>query len=154
MSFKPVKRRVYGSSKEVVSRLLDEGGGVKAAAFQLGLSVSQIYAKADPATPEQLTFDEARRLTAATLARACAKDFASLAGGLFTPFDAPHGALARLIAEGGSEHAAFIGRVIESTQLHDVARLSEAERADLLHDLDEMTRAFVGARRKIAGGGK
>lgn len=153
MTFSPVIPRDYGSIEDVVSRLLAECGGEKTAAFHLGRKKTQIYEWAHPRQRARMALEDARRLTAATRATACAEDFAALAGGVFTPIDCAAESLARLIARGEREHSKFISRVIERHQLAGDGRLGDKERREAMRDVDEAIRAFVAVRRKLAGDG-
>lgn len=64
--FRPYKPRDYASTKEVVTRTLDQAGGIKKAAHLLGRSPTQTTAYSDPAAPDEISFDQVRRLVIAT----------------------------------------------------------------------------------------
>lgn len=150
MSFRPVKPREYGTTEEVVSRLLAEAGGVKRAAHLIGLSATQVYAYADPQEEDQIGFDDVRRLVEASGSLAPAEDLAALAGGFVTRVEASEEALGVLLARSAREHGAAMALIVE--RVGNAAELSQADRAELERDLDHEIRALVAARRKLEAG--
>ena len=150
MAFRPYKQREYGSTCDVVSRLLDQSGGAKHAAFLLDRSTTQAQSYSDPQTPDQISFDQVRRLTDATGAVAAAEDLAALADGVFTPLGPSEELLAVLLAKGETEHGKFLPRLVQQLGAHGAGQLGDVSRVALLKDLDAMIRAFVAARSKLA----
>jgi hypothetical protein len=150
VSFRPVKPREYGTTEEVVSRLLAEAGGVKRAAHLIGLSATQVYAYADPQEEDQIGFDDVRRLVEASGSLAPAEDLAALAGGFVTRVEASEEALGVLLARSAREHGAAMALIVE--RVGNAAELSQADRAELERDLDHEIRALVAARRKLEAG--
>ncbi len=151
MSFKPYKPRDYSTTKEVVTRLLDQAGGVKKAAHLLDRSTTQTMAYSDPATSDEISFDQVRRLIEATGAAAPAEDLASLTGGVFLPCDAPKEAFDHLVAKSAKEWGEFIACVVKA---HADGGLDQIERRDMLRDLDNLIRTLVAARCRVNSKGE
>jgi hypothetical protein len=140
------KQRDYGTTKDIVTRLVDEAGGVKRAAFLLGRAVSRVYELCDPAREDQMSFEAVRKLTEFTGATAAAEDLAALAGGVFMPIEIDDGDLSRLAADKAHEH----GRV--TTQLFVAlgdGNISPDEARDLLKHVDVELRALMAMRAKL-----
>jgi len=152
MSFKPVKPREYGTTKDVVSRLIAEAGGAKRAAHLIGLSATQVYAYSDPQEPDQITLDNVRRLVEASGSSAPAEDFSGLAGGFFTAVEASNESFAALMAREEREHGKAMASIVERLGWHDNGALKPPERAKLAREIDGMIRALVAARRKLEDG--
>lgn len=152
MTFRPYKPREYRSSKDVVTRLFDAvPGGLKRIALQLRRSPSQTQAYSDPACPDELTLDQARRLAdvAPGAAAVLADDLAGLAGGVFLPSVSPNGHFERLVARGAKEWGEFVSAVVEA--LAD-GRLTPAERGAVIRELDEVLQALAAARAELLHG--
>jgi hypothetical protein len=140
------KQRDYGTTKDIVTRLVDEAGGVKRAAFLLGRAVSRVYELCDPAREDQMSFEAVRKLTEFTGATAAAEDLAALAGGVFMPIEIDDGDLSRLAADKAHEH----GRV--TTQLFVAmgdGKVTPEEARDLLKQVDSEMRALMTLRAKL-----
>jgi hypothetical protein len=143
MGFSPYKPREYGSTKDIVTRLVDQAGGIKAAAFILGKSATQAQAYTDPARPDDISFDDVRRLAAAIRSEAVAEDAASLAGGEFIPGSVPKETFANLSASAAHDWGGFTASVIRA--MAD-GRIDRLEKAETLRGLDTIIRAMVSAR--------
>lgn len=148
MSFHPTKARDYGTTKELVARIIDECGGVKQAAFLGGRAASQVYAYADPAVDAQMPLDIALRLSAASNSTTLAEHAAAMAGGVFMPVQPMTDPLAGLSAKSAKEHGHLMASLIEALQ---DGSISARERADLLERIDQSVRTLVSARAKLAG---
>lgn len=146
MTFRPTKPREYGSTKDVISRLIDEGGGVKQAAFLLDRSLTQAYAYADPATPDQMSLDQARRLAAATGATAAARDFAALAGGIFMPLEPSADPLAELAAQSSEHTGGLMAALLRASADH---KITAEEARGIITEADQLLRAVVALRAKL-----
>ena len=85
MSFKPLKTRAYGTTKEVISRLFQQAGGVPAVMKALSLSRTRTYALADPGDKARISFERVEKITQQTGATAAAEHLAYMAGGVFLP---------------------------------------------------------------------
>ncbi len=85
MSFKPLKTRAYGTTKEVISRLFQQAEGVPFVMKTLNLSRTRTYALADPNDKARISFERVERLMQQTGATAAAEHLAYLAGGVFLP---------------------------------------------------------------------
>jgi hypothetical protein len=147
MSFRPIKPREYGSTKQIVGALFAEVGGVKEAAFVLGRGVSQTYAYADEQVADaQISFDAVRRLSHYRLgATAAAEALAFDAGGFFTPIAPSDESLAELMAREEAQHGAMLADLMRR-----IGALGEGGDARLLEHLDALISALVAARRKAA----
>lgn len=155
MRFYPTKVRDYGTTKELVARIIDECidecGGVKQAAFLGGRAASQIYAYADPAVDAQMPLDVALRLCVASKSTTLAEYASALSGGAFMPIHPMSDPLAGLSAKSAKEHGALMGALIEALQDGDI---STNERSDLLARIDQSVKTLVSARAKLAGEAK
>lgn len=152
MSFRPVKPRAFGTTKELAARLFDACGGVKQAAFLLALSPTQVYAYADPDAEDQISLDRTRRLATASRCEAPAVDFCALAGGFFTPAERGDEALTDLIARGEQAHGRFLPRLLGLIGKHGAGALTTGERAELARELDIALGAFAAARARLGEG--
>lgn len=146
-AFRPFKPREYGETKTVVSDALAQAGGAKDVAAFLGRSVSVTYGYADAqAERNDMTLDQARRLTRFMGVTVFAEDMAALAGGCFTP-GLPVGDVAVACA---STTAADAGRVM-SEMLAALADgvLTDTERAALRPYIDRLVRDAVALRNAL-----
>ncbi len=152
MSFKPYKPREYASTKDVVTRLIDQAGGIKRAAFVLERSPTQTLAYSDPATADQISFDQVRHLVAATDAIAAAEDLAALAGGVFLPAPAPNESFDMLAAEGARDWGEFTAALLRARaekRLHKASDDPVLKGGDLLRRLDKLINALATARASL-----
>lgn len=146
MTFNPNKRREPGSTKAVVSALVDECGGAKEAAFLLGIGYSTVHGFTDPDCDQQISFDRVRRLVMARGAASPVADLAALAGGVFMPIQPSAQPIAELSAKSIEEHGEMMAALIRFSA--DGA-LSRGEAALLLEELDQHLRAAVALRSKL-----
>lgn len=144
--FRPYKPRDYASTKEVVTRALDQAGGIKKAAHLLGRSPTQTTAYSDPAAPDEISFDQMRRLVTATGAPAPAEDLAALAGGVFVPIAAGSESFEDLVARSSTEWGEFISLLMRA-RADD--KLDHLGRRGILKELDSLIRSLVAARSQI-----
>jgi hypothetical protein len=148
MAYSPTKPREYGSTKDVVGRLIADAGGAKHAAFILERAASQVYAYADPDVDAQISLDMARRLAAVTGSIALAEDIAALAGGIFMPIKAAPDAITELSAKSSEEHGDLMGALMRAAA---DGVIDECEARDLLQRCDQHLRAVVALRAKLVG---
>jgi len=87
MSFNPLKRRKYGSTKAVISELFKQVGGITKAMKLLEVGRTRTYDFTDPNKEAELSFERISLLTRETKASAAAEHLAHLAGGVFLPID-------------------------------------------------------------------
>jgi hypothetical protein len=146
MAYSPTKPRDYGSTKELVGRLIADAGGAKHAAFILERAASQVYAYADPDVDSQMTLDMARRLIAVTGSTALAEDLATLAGGVFMPMAPTTDALAELSAKSAEEHGDLMGALMRADR---DGNIDASESRHLLKACDQHLRAVVALRAKL-----
>ena len=147
MSFCPTKPREYGTTKELVARIIDECGGVKHAAFLGGRAVSQVYAYADPAVDAQMSLDMAMRLSVATKSTTLAQHVAAISGGVFMPVAPSADPLAELSAKSAEQHGEMIAALMRAMSDNQVA---PQEARGLLAELDKSLSALMSMRAKIA----
>jgi hypothetical protein len=141
-----MKPRDYGTTKEIVARLVHEIGP-KRVGFLLGVSGSSIYGYCDPDCSTQATFDQVRRLTDASKFPNAAEDLAMLAGGVFMPVAPCDAALMEIAAQSAQQHGEFISSLILA--MRD-GTITDKEARDVLAHLDELLRVVVSMRAKIA----
>ncbi len=147
MPFNPTKARDYGTTKELVARIIDECGGVKSAAFLGGRAASQVYAYADPAVDAQMPLDIALRLSVASKSTTPAQHAATISGGVFMPIAPSADPLAELSAKSAEEHGELIAALMRAMGDN---HLAPAEARGLLAELDECLSALVAMRAKVA----
>lgn len=153
MTFRPYKPRDYGSTKDVVTRVFDVvDGGLKRVAFALDRSPSQTQAYSDPASAEELTLGQARRLAdlSGAAAAVLADDFAALAGGVFLPCGTATGRFEGLVAKSSAEWGEFIAALLDA--LAD-GHLCVADRRRVLAELDDVLHALAAARAELMHAG-
>lgn len=143
--FRPNKPRKPGTTKAVVSALFAEVGGTDAVGLIIGLSATRTRACADPAEPDELSFERVRRLTLASGAHAAAQDLAALAGGVFVPGEAEAEAYELLLAKAEREHGQFVADVLAGKAAKDKAKQ--------FADLRALITCLVAAAAKLADGG-
>ncbi len=146
MVFKPYKHRDYASTKDVVTRLIDQAGGVKRAAHILDRSSTQTTAYSDPDNDDQITLDMVRRLVETSGATAPAEDLAALAGGIFMSVHPEAGDCDTLLARSSKEWGDLCSLVLEA---HAKGKTAKLERPDILKELDSLIRTLVSARTQI-----
>ncbi|WP_159728338.1 phage regulatory CII family protein [Methylosinus sp. Ce-a6] len=141
------KQRDYGTTKDIVTRLVDEAGGVKRSAFLLERAVSRLYELCDPASPDHMSYDFVRKLTEFCGATAAAEDLAALAGGVFMPIEIGDGDLPHIAADKAHEHGRVTTQLFVAMGDGDV---SASEARDLLKQVDDELRALMAMRAKLA----
>ncbi|MFC7049280.1 hypothetical protein [Emcibacter nanhaiensis] len=87
MSFNPLKRRKYGSTKAVVSELFRQAGGIPRVMEHLGIGRTRAYDFTDPNKEVEISFARVEHLTRETEATIAAEHLAHMAGGVFLPID-------------------------------------------------------------------
>lgn len=148
-TFKPIKPRAYGSTKELVGRALDQAGGIDEACVILDRGKSTVYGFTDDGEPHSnLTFDGARRLTKLGNVTALAEDLAQLAGGVFVPLSAPEGLMTwpDVGAVTSSEFSQFAQVLFRALRDHQI---DPVERARLKRETHDVLRVFAGALAKL-----
>ena len=146
MSFAPTKPREYGTTKELVARLIDEAGGVKRAAFLCGRAPSQVYAYAGPDVDSQMSLAMARRLSAVAKSSTLADDAAAISGGVFMPVAPSNDPISELSAKSAEEHGELMSALMRA--LGD-GKITGDEARELLAELDGNLRALVAMRAKL-----
>lgn len=151
MTFRPYKPGAgYATTKDVVSRLVDDGGGVKPSAFILERRERVVYDYCDRDSDTQMTFDQVRRLTAISGSAAAAEMLAADAGGVFMPGERLDTAtFAELAAQVCGEHGAFSAAVCRA---FGDGHVNAAERADVRRELDDLIRLAIAARARLEAG--
>lgn len=144
-AFRTIKPREPGSTKDVVSRLFDEAGGIKRVAFALGKGLSVTQAYADPQHRTEITFDQVRRLTS-DQAIAAAEDLAAIAGGVFVPGIVPADALPILGAKAAEEWGQYIAAMLVA---YADGRLCDRDRPRVREELNEAIAALVAVRARL-----
>lgn len=143
MAFHPTKARDYGTTKDLVARIIDECGGVKQAAFLGGRAASQVYAYADPAVDAQMPLDMALRLSVAARSATLARHAAAISGGVFMPLALDEERLPALTSKSAKEHGALMSKLIEALEDGHVSR---GEARDLLATVDQYLCALASMR--------
>lgn len=87
MTFNPLKRRKYGSTKAVISELFKQAGGIPAVMKILDLGRTRAYDFTDPNSEAELSLERVEKLVRETEATVISEHFAFLAGGVFLPIE-------------------------------------------------------------------
>ncbi|MBL4802613.1 MAG: hypothetical protein JKY45_12035 [Emcibacter sp.] len=87
MSFNPLKRRKYGSTKAVVSELFKQVGGIPRVMEILDIGRTRAYDLTDPNNDAELSLERVERLVRETESTVISEHFAFLAGGVFLPIE-------------------------------------------------------------------
>lgn len=140
------KHREYGTTKEVVARLINHVGP-KRASVLLGVGLSSVYGYCDPDSATQATFDQIRRLTLASNAPHAAEDLASLSGGAFMPTQCDTSNISDLGAAASSSHGDLIAALVAS--LADGV-IKPREASSLLEKIDPLLRVLTTMRASLA----
>jgi phage tail protein X len=155
LSFRPVKPRAYGTERAVISALLDASGGAAEVAEFLDLGLSQVYAYTDDRAPDpgktvaRISFYNVVKLAERCRCLAPLEYLAAKVGAFVTPVEHCEDSLARLLARGAEAHGAAMSRFCDGVARHPGGRLTDADRAPLMRDLDAEIRALVCARRAL-----
>ncbi len=87
MTFNPLKRRKYGSTKAVISELFKQAGGIPTVMEILDLGRTRAYDFTDPNSDAELSLERVEKLVRETKATVISEHFAFLAGGVFLPIE-------------------------------------------------------------------
>ena len=87
MTFNPLKRRKYGSTKAVISELFKQAGGIPTVMEILDLGRTRAYDFTDPNSEAELSLERVEKLVRETEATVVSEHFAFLAGGVFLPIE-------------------------------------------------------------------
>ena len=145
-AFSPVKPRPAGAPKSCLADLFAQAGGVQRVMVRLGLGQSQVYAYADPQSPEEISFARVAALTD-TQCTAAAEYLAALAGGGFLPGPAIEGAdVGALTADSMREHGEAMACLVA-----DIAdgKLDRDEVRRSLPELDDAVAALLALRARM-----
>ncbi|MFO1081897.1 MAG: phage regulatory CII family protein [Reyranellaceae bacterium] len=145
-TFTPVKPRAAGTPKACLGDLFAQAGGVQRVMVRLGLGQSQVYAYADPQSPEEISFARVAALTDAQCT-AAAEYLSALAGGGFLPGPAADGAdWGALTAEAMREHGEAMACLV--AQLAD-GTFTAAEARASLPEVDDAVQALLALRARV-----
>jgi hypothetical protein len=139
VTFKPYKQRPHASTKDVVTRAFDASTWcIKEIAAVLGRSPTQTTAYSDPATDDELTLDQARRLAEVDRAAAAvfAEDFAAKAGGAYVPHNIERESLIKLAERLSPEFGEGIGALIAAAVDPEKRAVAEKELSDVRRGVD------------------
>jgi hypothetical protein len=145
VAFRPMKPRASGSTKDVVTRLVDESGGLKEAAFRLERGVSVVAAYTDPDHPQHINYDQVRRLTGPE-STAAAEDLASLAGGVFLPLVGVECTFQQAIAASAIEQGELVAAVIQAQQ---DGRICALDRSVVSKAIEQVMRELARAHATL-----
>lgn len=145
-AFKPTKPIDPLLPKAAVQRAIDQAGGVPRTAIAIGVAPPTVYAYADAAAPDEITYARACALSSPTVT-AFAEHQAQLAGGVFVPL-APHaGSLADLTADALKQNGEAAAELVQA--MAD-GELRDSERARAIRELDQAIAALVHLRAAVA----
>lgn len=152
--FNPTKPRRPFTTPHVLTRGVNEVGGLAVAADLIQRNERWLYTAADPDVERRreakLSYEDARTLSRAG-ASAFAEDLSLLAGGVFLPplpETAPHAlqmAVASYASESGEALAEIIRRAADG-------EFSQIDAQASLKEIDDAMRALMGVRAIVAAG--
>lgn len=147
VGFRPYKPRTPGSTKAVVKELINQSGGIDAAALILDRSTTSVQAYSDHNAEQGISFDQVRRLTLSkNRPTAAAEDLALLAGGVFVPLGDPKECFHSLAAHSAREYGEFASVMLDALRDGKLCRL---DRLKILPELDDLIRCLVHARAHL-----
>lgn len=145
-AFNPVKPRPAGTPKACLADLFAQAGGIQRVMVRLGLGQSQVYAYADPQSPEEITFARVAALTDHA-SPAAAEYLAALAGGGFLPVQPPDAATIAALTEASlREHGQAMATIVGA--LADGAMTAPEAKA-ALPEIDDAVRALLALRALV-----
>ena len=116
MSFNPLKRRKYGSTKAVITELFRQAGGIPEVMEILEIGRTRAYDLTDPNNETELSLDRVEKLVRESGATVIAEHFAFLSGGVFLPIETTDDDVDwhSLASRASKKNAANIGGILES----------------------------------------
>ncbi|WP_339864018.1 hypothetical protein [Paremcibacter congregatus] len=141
MTFNPLKRRKYGSTKAVISELFRQVGGIPKVMEILDIGRTRAYDFTDPNGDAELSLERVEKLVRETDATVISEHFAFLAGGVFLPIETLeedvdwHGIASRA----SQKNAANIGGILDSISPTSVTPgyIDAEEARQLIKKLDQ-----------------
>ncbi|VAV92864.1 hypothetical protein MNBD_ALPHA02-632 [hydrothermal vent metagenome] len=155
MTFNPLKRRKYGSTKAVISELFKQAGGIPSVMEILEIGRTRAYDFTDPNSEADLTLERAEKLARETNAPAIAEHFSFLAGGVFLPIETLDEDVDwhSLASRASLKNATNIGGILNSISMSsDTPGYIDAEEArDLIKKLDKQFALLAHERQLLIG---
>jgi hypothetical protein len=149
----PVKPRSPGTIEAVLTELYAAVGGNKRVPGLIQAKASQVAAYADPDLPNnQIKANDLVSLAIASRSPIVAEFFADIAGGYFTPGEAPTEALAELMARDCEEHGHTISALARMFARHRDGGLTATESRKLRADVIAEMRVLSAMRNKLEEG--
>lgn len=155
MSFNPLKRRKYGSSKAVISELFRQAGGIPKVMEILEIGRTRAYDFTDPNSDAELTVERVEKLVRETNATVVSEHFAFLAGGVFLPIETLEEEVDwhSIAARASQKNAANIGGIMESLSPNSSSPgyIDAEEARQLIKKLDMQFSLLAHQRQLLVG---
>ncbi len=155
MSFNPLKRRKYGSTKAVVSELFRQAGGIPQVMEILDIGRTRAYDLTDPNSEAELTLGRVEKLVRETSATVISEHFAFLAGGVFLPIDTLEQDVDwhSIASQASQKNAANIGGILDSISPHGISPgyIDAEEARELIKILDQQFALLAHQRQLLVG---
>lgn len=155
MTFNPLKRRKYGSTKAVVSELFRQAGGIPAVMDILDIGRTRTYDFTDPNGDAELSLERVEKLVRETSATVISEHFAFLAGGVFLPIETLDEDVDwhSIAARASLKNAASIGGILESISPTGTSPgyIDADEARSLIKKLDKQFSLLAHQRQLLIG---
>ena len=155
MSFNPLKRRKYGSTKAVVSELFRQAGGIPAVMEILDIGRTRAYDFTDPNGDAELSLERVEKLVRDTEATVISEHFAFLAGGVFLPIETLDEEVDwhSIAARASLKNAANIGGILDSISPSSITPgyIDAEEARELIKKLDKQFSLLAHQRQLLIG---
>jgi len=155
MSFNPLKKRHYGSTKAVVSELFKQAGGIPAVMEILDIGRTRAYDFTDPNGTAELSLERVEKLVRDTNATVISEHFAFLSGGVFLPIDTLDDEIDwhSIASRASLKNAANIGGILDSISPTSVTPgyIDAQEARELIKKLDNQFSLLALQRQMLIG---
>lgn len=155
MTFNPLKRRKYGSTKAVITELFKQAGGIPAVMEILDIGRTRAYDFTDPNGDAELSLERVEKLVRETSATVISEHFAFLAGGVFLPIETLDEDIDwhSIAARASLKNAANIGGILDSiSPTSETPGYIDAEEArELIKKLDKHFSLLALQRQLLIG---
>ncbi len=155
MSFNPLKKRKYGSTKAVVSELFRQAGGIPKVMEILDIGRTRAYDFTDPNGDAELSLERVEKLVRETSATVISEHFSFLAGGVFLPIETLDSDVDwhSIASQASLRNAANIGGILDSiSSVGDSPGYIDADEArDLIKKLDNHFSLLALQRQLLIG---
>ncbi len=155
MTFNPLKRRKYGTTKAVISELFKQAGGIPKVMEILDVGRTRAYDFTDPNGDAELSLDRVERLVRETDSTVIAEHFSFLSGGVFLPIETLDDDMDwhSIASRASLKNAANIGGILDSISPTGISPgyIDAEEARDLIKKLDKQFSLLAHQRQLLIG---